>query len=330
MMTRGAADISVVIPSFDRTDLALETVRSVLAQSWPVREIVLVANGSDDHAAFWHAQSNDTVRVVRMPPIGKQAARNAGIRAARGAWVGTLDDDDLYLPDFIASVMPAIEDGRADIISTDHRKFSRDRDDRLTNFEAAPTGYWTGIRPTDPAVPWSLVGKFPLPRLLMRVPAYPSTCVVRRDFALQIGGYNPAMNGILSEDLEFLIRALTHGQLALVWQPLVRYRKHAGNATTSSAGRAIGRWRIFEFAREHHQRLPKSFRTALDRDLPRRRRKIFRIAYDAGDEELMDELWERLGPGHRTPDVWLRRLVAKSRGTRRTHVAPDQALRLGG
>ena len=315
MMAQAPADISVVIPSFDRTELALETVQSVLDQSCPVREIVIVANGSDDHAAFWDARSNDLVRVVRMPPIGKQAARNAGIRAARCAWVATLDDDDLYLPDFIASVMPAIADGRADIIATDHRKFSAVRDDRRTNFEAAPKGYWAGIRPADRTVPWSFVGKFPLPRLLTRVPVYPSTCVMRRDFVLGIGGYNPAMHGIMAEDLEFLIRALTHGDLALVWQPLVRYRKHAGNDTASDIGRAIGRWRIFEFAREYHQQLPADFRVALDRDLPRRRRKIFRLAYGAGDGAVMDELWSKLGPGQRTPDLWLRRLIAKSRAS---------------
>ncbi|MEO8177189.1 MAG: glycosyltransferase family 2 protein [Sphingomicrobium sp.] len=312
-MTLQTADISVVIPSFDRKRLALETVQSVLAQSVAVREIIVVANGSEDHAAFWNAHSSDRVRVVRIAPIGKQAARNAGIRAARGAWVATLDDDDLYLPEFIASVVPAIEDGRADLISTDHRKFSPERDDRLTNFETAPARYWSGIRPADPSVPWSLVGKFPLPLLLKRVPAYPSTSVIRRDFALAIGGYNPAMNGILSEDLEFLIRALSQGQLALVWQPLVRYRKHAGNDTSSKLGRAIGRWRIFEFARECHSILPDDFRAALDRDLPARRRKIFRIAYDTGDQALMDEVWDKLRRSHRTPAVWLRRLSAKFR-----------------
>jgi hypothetical protein len=46
------ADISVVVPSFDRTELALDTVRSVLAQSTPVREIIVVANGSDGSSMF--------------------------------------------------------------------------------------------------------------------------------------------------------------------------------------------------------------------------------------------------------------------------------------
>jgi glycosyltransferase involved in cell wall biosynthesis len=304
------ADVSVVIPSFDRTNLALETVQSVLDQSRPVREIIIVANGSAEHAAFWQERTSAQLRVLRTPPLGKQVARNEGIRSARCPWVATLDDDDLYLPDFIESVLPAIEDGRADIISTDHRKFHPDREDRRTNFEAAPKGYWSEIRPSDPAVDWSYVGQFPMPLLLKRVPIYPSTTVIRRDFALEIGGYDQRMRGISAEDLEFLIRALSRGKLALVWRPLVRYRKHPGNDSASEIGREIGRWRIFEFAREHHEFLPADFVRALESDLPARRKRIFKLAYANRDRPLMDETWAKLGWGQKTPGVLLRRLVA--------------------
>jgi glycosyltransferase involved in cell wall biosynthesis len=309
----GPADISVVIPSFDRTDLALETVQSVLDQSRAVREIIIVANGSDEHAAFWQQRANDQLRVLRTPPLGKQLARNEGIRAARSTWVATLDDDDLYLPDFITSALPAIEEGRADIISTDHRKFHPEREDRRTNFEAAPKGYWSGIRPSDPNVSWSFVGQFPMALLLKRVPIYPSTTVIRRDFALEIGGYDPGMRGIMAEDLEFLIRALSRGKLALVWRPLVRYRKHPGNDTVSEIGREIGRWRIFEFARAHHQNLPDDFLRALDRDLPARRKRIFKLAYAHRDRPLMDEAWAKLSFAQKTPAVLLRRMMAHHR-----------------
>jgi glycosyltransferase involved in cell wall biosynthesis len=305
-----AADISVVIPSMDRTDLALETVRSVLEQSRPVREIIVVTNGSDEHAAFWQANAGGKVRTVRQPNAGQQAARNAGIEAAVSTWVAMLDDDDLYLPDFIESVMPAIVDGRADVIATDHRKFRPDRVDRKTNFEAAPRGYWKGIRPAKADAEWSFVGKFPLHLLLKRVPIYPSTTVMRRDFALGIGGYDPKIMGIRAEDIEFLIRALTYGTVSLVWRPLVCYRVHGGNLTSDPARRAIGRWRVFEFARDNHPHLPASFCRALDRDLPRRRRSIFRLAYDLGDRELMDEAWSRLGPFDVTPAVLFLKFAA--------------------
>ena len=317
------ADISVVIPSADRTELALETVRSVLAQSRPVREIIIVANGSEEHAAFWQANAGGKVRVLRHKAGGQQAARNAGIEAALSPWVALLDDDDLYSPDFIESVMPAIADGRADIIATDHRKFRVDRVDRKTNFEAAPRGYWKGIRPAKAKQDWSFVDKFPLHLLLKRVPIYPSTTVIRRDFALGIGGFDSKMNGIRAEDVEFLIRALTYGTLSLVWRPLVSYRVHRGNLSNNPLFRAIGRWRVFEFALANHPHLQGSFCRALELDLPRRRRKIFKLAYDLGDVKLMDEAWSKLRPQDLTLAVLVLRFVATvSRRSGAGRVAP--------
>jgi glycosyltransferase involved in cell wall biosynthesis len=270
-----------------------------------VKEIIVVANGSDDHAAFWQAQSGGIIRVVREAVPGQQAARTAGIQAATSTWVALLDDDDIYAPDFIESVLPAIEDGRADIISTDHRKFWPDRVDEKTNNEAAPPGYWKGIRPERSATEWSFVGKFPLHLLLKRIPIYPSTTVIRRQFALGIGGFDSRMYGIRSEDIEFLIRALTYGKLSLVWRPLVYYRIHAGNLTRDRNAREIGKWRIFEFVRTMHPQLPEDFRKALDWDLPRRRLNIARLAREVGDEQLFDQAWSGLHPVYRAPAAHL-------------------------
>ncbi len=326
-MASPPADISVVIPSFDRTTLALDSVRSVLGQTTPVREIIVVANGDDEHAAFWAANSGGIVKVVREAAPGQQAARSTGIRAAVSSWVALLDDDDIYLPNFIESVLPAIEDGRADIVATDHRKFWPDRIDSKTSNEAASSGYWKGIRPCDPGVEWSFVGKFPLHLLLKRIPIYPSTTIIRRDFAVGIGGFDSRMYGIRSEDIEFLIRALTYGNLSLVWRPLVHYRIHSGNLTRDRNERVIGKWRVFEFVRENHPHLPEDFRRALERDLPRRRRDIARLASQVGDAKLHDEVRGVLHPLSRTPAVYTMFVVLRHIA-RRLKVAPKLWQRL--
>lgn len=317
VMTGQHADISVVIPSVDRRELALDTVRSVLAQSVPVREIILVCNGDDRHAAYWEAQAGGLLRVIRERVPGQQAPRNAGIEAATSTWVALLDDDDLYLPNFVEAALPAMTDGRADVVSTDHRKFRQDRLDASTNFEAAPARYWSGIRPRGPAGGWSFVGKFPLPLLLKRIPIYPSTMVIRRDFALRIGGFDRRMHGIRSEDIEFLIRALTYGELSLVWQPLVHYRVHEGNLTRDRSARVIGRWRVFEFARLNHPDLPEDFRRALDRDLPKRRHAMAKLAYAVGDTALLDEVRKEFDLLYRAPGAhllyeWLAHLARRT------------------
>lgn len=289
-------DVSFVIPTHDRTDLLVETVESVLRQTQRPREIIIVDNGPHNRAAAALARFGDTVRLAKSTPNIKQTARNVGMKLAVSTWVATLDDDDLLAPDYLAEMARPIRDGRADIISCDHRKFRDEEHEAETNFEKAPPGYWNDVPQPSSGETWSHVGKFPLDRLLKRVPVYPSTMIIRRDFALGIGGYDPRMLGIKAEDLEFLIRALTHGHLALVWKPLVHYRLHAGNDSASIDGQAIGRWRIFEFARRNHPDLPSDFVEALDRNLPERRRRVFAVAHRMEDHEAMRDLLAVLRP----------------------------------
>jgi glycosyltransferase involved in cell wall biosynthesis len=99
-MTTGATlSYSVVIPTYNRRDMVVEAVASVLAQreSAPHEVIVVVDGGSDDTAAIVRARY-PSVRVVEQPNLGLPVARNTGLAAATGEWVCFLDDDDLWHP----------------------------------------------------------------------------------------------------------------------------------------------------------------------------------------------------------------------------------------
>lgn len=289
-----------MIPTHERTNLLAETVRSVLRQTRAPREIIVVDNGTQGRAASALASFGSAVTLIKEKPLGKQVARNTGIRAASCTWIATLDDDDLYHPTFLATAAKAMEDGRPDIISSDHRKFREKTFDERTNFELAPAGYWEGIATPPPGQDWSFVGRFPRNRLLRRIPFYPSTMLVRRDLALSVGGYDPRMRGIMAEDVEYLVRILAVGNVAILWKPLVDYRLHPGNDTASINGQTIGRWKIFEFVRENHSTLDTLFRTALDRDLVERRTQAFNVAFLMGDVDTMKAAWKKLAPEAKT------------------------------
>ncbi len=292
--------ISVVIPTHNRTGLLAETIRSVLGQTYPPREVIVVDNGTEGRARHVVAPFGSRVTLIGSSPNAKQIARNTGIEAASSPWIATLDDDDLWESDYLATAAVAMRDGRADIIGVDHRKFSSEGEQPKTNFELAPAGYWDGIAQPIGHQGWSFVGRFPRDRLLRRVPFYPSSTVFRRSLAIRLGGYDPAMKGIMAEDLEFLIRLMGAGDVALIWRPLMRYRLHPGNDTASKIGQEFGRWRIFEFARSSHRDLDIAFRQALDEDLPRRRRRIFDLAYRVGDRATLAEAFAKLSPADLT------------------------------
>lgn len=304
-------DVSFVVPTHNRPDFLVEAVASILAQTLPAREIIVVDNGTSHRAAEVLSQFGDQVRIAHSEPGSVQRARNTGFELAVSPWVATLDDDDLLHPDYLEAAAPLLADPAIDIVSADHRKFRGDVFDAQTNFEQAPSGYWQRVPQQPRGGDAVYVGRFPLANLLQRIPIYPSTTIIRRDFALRIGGYDTRMQGISAEDIEFLVRALTHGNLGLVMRPLLDYRLHDGNDSASFVGQTIGRWRIFEYVRRVHRDLPPDFVAALDADLPERRLDIFKTGYRIGDAALMDELAPLLRDGDRGLEFRARRLISR-------------------
>jgi glycosyltransferase involved in cell wall biosynthesis len=92
--------VSVVIPAFNRASVVGNALQSVLGQSFQELEIIVVDDGSRDETAEavrQIAQSDARIILIRHEANrGAQAARNTGIRAALGEWIGFLDSDDTW------------------------------------------------------------------------------------------------------------------------------------------------------------------------------------------------------------------------------------------
>lgn len=92
--------VSAVIPTFNRRDYIQRAIDSVLAQTVPVDEVIVVDDGSTDGTADTVAQKyGSRVRVVRQPNMGLCGARRRGIQEAQGDWIAFLDSDDEWTPD---------------------------------------------------------------------------------------------------------------------------------------------------------------------------------------------------------------------------------------
>ena len=111
-MTASAAPlVSVVVPTRGRPDLVGRAVGSALAQTMRELEVVVVADGPDDATMrALRAIPDPRLVVEALPePRGIGAARNAGVRLARGRWIAFLDDDDEWTPDKLAVQIPIAE-----------------------------------------------------------------------------------------------------------------------------------------------------------------------------------------------------------------------------
>ena len=90
---------SVIVPAYNSTATLGRAIDSILAQTWPAHEIIVVDDGSTDDTADVARGYGDRVRLVRQANEGVSAARNAGVRIATGDWLAFLDADDWYARD---------------------------------------------------------------------------------------------------------------------------------------------------------------------------------------------------------------------------------------
>ncbi len=106
--------VSLIIPCHDAEAWLAETLESALAQTWTHREIIVVNDGSRDSSlAVAQRFTGRGVTVVDLPNRGASAARNHGLRLARGDFIKFLDADDLLSPDALAAQVAALT-GRSD------------------------------------------------------------------------------------------------------------------------------------------------------------------------------------------------------------------------
>jgi GT2 family glycosyltransferase len=206
-------DVSVIVPTRNRSALLATTLRSVVRQRDVDLEVIVVDDASTDRTPEVVTALGDArVRMVRcQAPRGVSAARNLGAAEARGEWLGFVDDDDLWAPDKLARQLHAA------------REESR--------------GWAYGGAVVIDARGRILRAQIPLPpdetvRALLQYDAIPgggSNVIVRRATWQEAGPFDTRLRG--GEDWEMWLRLAKRGLPACVCSPLVAKRLHDSNMT---------------------------------------------------------------------------------------------------
>lgn len=109
--------ISVIIPVYNVERYLRRCVDSVLLQTYPNIEIILVNDGSSDHSQEIcenYAKTQPSVRALKKPNGGLSSARNIGLNSARGKYIGFIDSDDWVAPDMYQYLFDLIDEHKAD------------------------------------------------------------------------------------------------------------------------------------------------------------------------------------------------------------------------
>jgi hypothetical protein len=204
-----APRVSVVVPTYQRADLLGEALASARAQTFADFELVVVDDGSTDGtraAVAGLARADARIRYAWQPNAGVSAARNHGVRLARGEIVALLDADDVWRHDHLA-VVTQVLDSRPEAVlcSTSHR------------FDIAGRAPASAAELADA-----------LPALFAEnVVGHPSGVAVRRRALAAAGGWNERLH--VMEGWELWLRLAATGPFAFLRRRTFRYRATPGS-----------------------------------------------------------------------------------------------------
>src|SRR5688500_8177111 len=116
--------VSVVIPTYNYGRFIAHAIRSVLAQTRPADEIIIVDDGSTDDTTDAVKQFGENVKYVRQENAGVCAARNRGVRESTGDLIAFLDADDTWEPENLEKQLDRFSrDGRIGLVHCGMREF---------------------------------------------------------------------------------------------------------------------------------------------------------------------------------------------------------------
>ncbi len=107
--------VSVIIPTYNRAHSVVDAIRSVINQSYSAVQIIIVDDGSQDNTAEVVAQFKG-IEYYYQENRGQGAARNLGLKCAKGEYVASLDSDDIWEPEFLAESIGCLEKHNLDFV----------------------------------------------------------------------------------------------------------------------------------------------------------------------------------------------------------------------
>lgn len=214
---------SVIIPTFNRSSMIVETLDSVFAQRLADFEVLVVDDGSTDDTVAILQTYAGRLRVLVQPNRGPGAARNLAAEHARGEYLAFLDSDDMWFPwtlETYAQVLRGSTDAPALVVGKP-QVFGRTED--LRKIDDAPCTVTAFSDYYASGDEWRWYGA--------------SSFVIRADAFRAVGGFAPVwING---EDADLAMRLGTSAGFVQVTSPMTfGYRDHGGSLV-SQTGRTL-------------------------------------------------------------------------------------------
>lgn len=222
--------VSVIIAAYNVAEYIGETLASVFNQTFTNYEVIVINDGSEDEAELSKALAPYRERIVYLAQAnrGVAAARNAGIRAARGQYVAFLDADDLWEPEFLRRQVEFVVNSGYDLAYTDALLFGDSEFTGRTFMEIAPSAGEVNFESLV-AADCNVIG---------------SAVVAQRQSLIDAGLFDETLRN--AQDFDLWIRmALRGARMGYQRRVLARYRYREGSLSGDAVNRVNRELRVY-------------------------------------------------------------------------------------
>ena len=231
--------VSVIIPVYNAERTLGRCLASVLAQTYEEIEAICIVDGCNDGSAdilYRYAEKDPRVKVIEQESLGPASARNAGLDAAAGSYIGFVDADDYVEPEMLAKLLDLIEGGEpcyADDAGLRHAGAGRAELANCGRASFFPDGTEKHVAPELEGV-FEVDGAEALGRLVAHTPDFIWDKLFIADIIREEGIRFPD-GRVYGEDTVFLVKYLSHVKKAVFTdEPLYNYNAYSEGSITNT------------------------------------------------------------------------------------------------
>jgi len=304
-------EVAVIVPTYNRADLIVHALHSILGQSHKPAEVIVVDDGSRDDTEAAVRRFGSAVKYLCIENSGECRARNVGVSASSAPWVAFCDSDDVWHPDKLRLQARLFERvPEAEYGFTNFKTIVDGEWSAATKFDTSPPEYWN--LPRREVGPGLFVVDVPMfESLLCHQPIFPSTLMMKRSFFEAAGRWREPLGRTPSVDLEFHLRCVSRPPVAVVSNPVVGIRKHAGNFSGDVFRTLVGEIEILRYVLAHNPAASQHGH-AIQEQIILRSGDAAEAAFAAGQLEKARQLLEGVPHNRRSWRQQLKALIAAS------------------
>lgn len=221
--------LSIIIPTYNRSCYLMEAIDSVLAQTYEKYEILVIDDGSTDSTRESVKKYDGRVRYIYQENKGPSAARNNGIRNANGDLIAFLDSDDIWHADKLAQQVAAFyENPSLGIVATGYEVID-------TKYQITSVNILNKEELKDIRNDHLYKNFFPTP-----------TVMIKKKCFEKVGFFNEALH--FAEDWEMWLRVMADFNFGYISKALTKVRVHPVSISTTSVSNNIIDWmKVIDF-----------------------------------------------------------------------------------